>query len=75
MTNQNTTYFDKRFMNVRPAFIPDTQAAKLMQPTQRAFDSPSENAQATAIYSSLFNQNRFNQRQQLSNLRLPINHF
>jgi len=58
MTNKNTTYFDKCFMDVGSAFVTNTQSAKLMQPTQRPFDDPPRNAQPTAIFSSPFSKDR-----------------
>ena len=60
MTNENTTYFDERFMNVRSAFITNTQSAELVQPTQSAFNHPPINTQAATVFSSPLRENRFN---------------
>ena len=45
-------------MDIIPAFIANTQSAKLMQPGKCAFDHPPENAQPTAVARSALGQNR-----------------
>jgi len=59
MANNNTSYFEQCFVNVRSTFITDPQPSKLMQPGQRPFHDPAEDAQSTAMSGPSFRKNRF----------------
>jgi hypothetical protein len=47
-------------MDIIASFITNLQAAKAMQPSQRAFHDPAVNSQAAAVFSSSFGQHRMN---------------
>ena len=54
--NQSTSESHERLVDFWAAFIPNTQASKLMQPGQGALDHPTENAQATPVGRVAFSQ-------------------
>lgn len=60
-------------MNVRTAFIADSKATKLMQPTVGPFDHPTMNSQATAVSGAAFGQHRLDATlTQFSSVRLRV---
>lgn len=49
MTNQNAANFEERVVNLGSSFITNAQSAKLMQPTDGAFNHPTVHTQSTAV--------------------------